>query len=242
MSHDLFDDVVIRRSSTSSRRSWVVVISVVAHAAAIVVLLVVPLMAAGVLPVPRGPINFFVESNVVPIVVVPAPERIAVRRDEPQGPTRVDVVGELAPVDAPTGIHAEDPLTSGTGPFLLPGVGAIEHLPGLGAPIVLVPPPVVPIAPVRLHDGIQPPQKVVDAQPVYPAVAQQAHVQGIVVIEATIDIRGNVTAARVIKSVPLLDQAALDAVKQWKYTAALLNHAAVPVIMTVTVNFTLNRW
>jgi protein TonB len=64
-------------------------------------------------------------------------------------------------------------------------------------------------------------------------------VQGIVIIEATIGTDGRVTNARVLKSIPLLDQAALDAVKQWQYTPTMLNNVPVPVIMTVTVNFTL---
>ena len=45
--------------------------------------------------------------------------------------------------------------------------------------------------------------------------------------------------AKVLRSIPLLDQAALDAVKQWVFTPTLLNNVPVPVIMTVTVNFTL---
>ena len=47
--------------------------------------------------------------------------------------------------------------------------------------------------------------------------------------------------ARVLRSVPLLDQAALDAVRQWQYTPTMLNGVPVPVIMTVTVTFTLSR-
>jgi protein TonB len=46
--------------------------------------------------------------------------------------------------------------------------------------------------------------------------------------------------ARVLRSIPLLDQAALDAVKQWEFTPTLLNNVPVPVIMTVTVQFTLS--
>ncbi len=76
-------------------------------------------------------------------------------------------------------------------------------------------------------------------QPVYPQIAQSARVQGIVIIEATIDRSGKVTDTRVLKSIPLLDQAALDAVRQWEYEPTLLNGVAVPVIVTVTVNFTL---
>jgi protein TonB len=63
-------------------------------------------------------------------------------------------------------------------------------------------------------------------------------VQGDVVIEATIDEEGKVADARVVKSVPLLDQAALDAVRQWQYRPSLLNGVPTPVVMTVTVKFT----
>ena len=55
----------------------------------------------------------------------------------------------------------------------------------------------------------------------------------------TIGPNGKVQNARVLRSIPLLDQAALDAVKQWEYTPTLLNGVPVPVIMTVTVQFTL---
>ena len=63
--------------------------------------------------------------------------------------------------------------------------------------------------------------------------------QGIVIIEATIAKDGSVKDARVLKSMPLLDQAAIDAVRQWKFTPTLLNNVPVEVLMTVTVNFTL---
>ena len=75
--------------------------------------------------------------------------------------------------------------------------------------------------------------------PVYPPVAQSARVQGIVILEAVIGPNGNVTEVKVLRSVPLLDEAAITAVKQWQYTPTLLNGVPVPVIMTVTVNFTL---
>ena len=63
--------------------------------------------------------------------------------------------------------------------------------------------------------------------------------QGIVILEAVIGPNGNVTEVKVLRSVPLLDEAAITAVKQWQYTPTLLNGVPVPVIMTVTVNFTL---
>jgi TonB family protein len=92
-------------------------------------------------------------------------------------------------------------------------------------------------AAVRVGGRIEPPIKMNDVAPVYPAIAQNAGVTGAVIIEATIGADGRVIDAKVLRSIPLLDQAALDAVRQWEYKPTLLNGVAVPVIMTVTINF-----
>jgi TonB family protein len=94
------------------------------------------------------------------------------------------------------------------------------------------------VAPLRIGGQIKPPTRVKDVTPVYPAIAQSARVTGAVTIEATIGADGKVTDAKVVRSVPLLDQAALDAVRQWEYMPTLLNGVPVPVVTTVTVNFT----
>ena len=96
-----------------------------------------------------------------------------------------------------------------------------------------------PGAPVRVGGNIKPPAKVRDARPVYPEDAMRARVQGVVILETTIDASGTVMDAKVLRSIPMLDQAAVDAVMQWEFVPTLLNGAPVPVIMTVTVNFTL---
>jgi protein TonB len=62
-------------------------------------------------------------------------------------------------------------------------------------------------------------------------------VQGIVIVEATIDTDGTVSDAHILRSIPMLDEAALDAVRQWRFVPTLLNGAAVPVIVTLTINF-----
>ena len=80
--------------------------------------------------------------------------------------------------------------------------------------------------------------KIKDVKPVYPAIAQAAGVTGSVTIEATIGTDGKVVDATVVRSIPLLDQAALDAVRQWEYMPTMLNGSPVPILMTVTVNFT----
>jgi len=74
---------------------------------------------------------------------------------------------------------------------------------------------------------------------VYPSVAQAARVSGVVILEAVISGSGNVTDVKILRSVPLLDEAAIEAVRQWTYTPTLLNGVPVPIIMTVTVNFTM---
>ena len=88
---------------------------------------------------------------------------------------------------------------------------------------------------------MKPPAKVKDVAPVYPASALAARVQGTVILEATIGVDGRVSDVKVLRSIPMFDQAAIDAVMQWEYTPTVLNGVAVPVIMTVTVPFTLDR-
>jgi protein TonB len=92
---------------------------------------------------------------------------------------------------------------------------------------------------VRVGGNIKQPTKVKNVPPVYPPIAQSARVQGVVILEATIGPDGHVQDVHVLRSIPLLDAAAIDAVKQWVYSPTLLNNVPVPVIMTVTVNFTL---
>jgi TonB family protein len=95
--------------------------------------------------------------------------------------------------------------------------------------------------PIRVADtpGVQPPTVTRKVDPQHPIVAMQARVSGTVVLEVLVDERGNVADARVARSIPLLDQAALDAVKQWQFRPATLKGEAVPVIVQVEMNFTL---
>jgi TonB family protein len=95
------------------------------------------------------------------------------------------------------------------------------------------------IAAVRVGGNIRPPTKIKDVRPVYPPEAHAARARGVVILEIAIDTEGNVRSARVLRSIPIFDDAAIAAVEQWKFTPTLLNGAPVPVIMTVTVNFTL---
>jgi len=115
---------------------------------------------------------------------------------------------------------------------------AFETRSAAGAAFPLPPPP-PPLAAIRVGGQIAAPRKIKDVQPDYPAIAQSARVQGVVILEVTIGPDGKVQDAEVKRSIPLLDAAALDAVKQWEFVPTLLNGVPAPVIMTATVSFTL---
>jgi TonB family protein len=94
-----------------------------------------------------------------------------------------------------------------------------------------------PSAPVRVGGNIRTPQRIVDRAPVTPDVARQAGITGVVILEIVIAPDGTVQNAKILHSIPLLDQAAIDTARQWRYEPTLLNGSPVPVIMTATVNF-----
>jgi protein TonB len=89
----------------------------------------------------------------------------------------------------------------------------------------------------RASAVVEEPVKIKDVEPIYPAIAREAGVEGTVTIQATIDKDGNVSAYNVLRSVPLLNQAALDAVKEWQYRPQMVNGKPVQSVVTVNVNF-----
>ncbi len=100
---------------------------------------------------------------------------------------------------------------------------------------------VLPLDTVRALGGIKPPQLIKRVDPVYPEAARQAGVEGTVILEVTTDIYGRVANIRVLRSVPLLDQAAIDAIKQWVYEPLIIDGQPKGVIFTVTIDFKLRE-
>jgi protein TonB len=93
--------------------------------------------------------------------------------------------------------------------------------------------------PVAVGGRIAMPQRIVHAQPMYPSVARIGKVQGTVDISVVIDAAGNVERAQVVRSIPQLDSAAVEAVRKWKYSPTIVDGVAVPVTMVVHVTFAL---
>ncbi len=238
MSPDLFRQIVEARPSAPGSRLSALPVSILVHALVLAALVVIPLLASDVLPLVSGaeiltmPV---VVSPVSPAIPAPAPRR---------APAAAIVDASAAPVDSPSGIGRErmlqaDPLPDRSAPS---GVGEV---PGTGVPggtgvaDIDAPPPPRPTTPIRVSSLIKPPVKIRDVSPVYPVLAIASHVEGVVVIEAVIGPTGEVVEARVLRSKPLLDEAALAAVRQWRYTPTLLGGVPMSVILTVTVTFSL---
>lgn len=91
--------------------------------------------------------------------------------------------------------------------------------------------------PLRVGGNVQESKLIYKVDPVYPDLAKQARVAGMVILAVTTDEQGNVADVKVLKGHPLLDQAAVDAVRQWRYSPTYLNGEAVPVVATATVIF-----
>jgi len=115
--------------------------------------------------------------------------------------------------------------------------GITGGMPGLAPPVMAAPVVEGPKRPVRVGGDVQPPRLLFGPPAIYPVLASQAHVHGMVVIDAIIDDHGNVVQEKVVSGHPLLLQAALKAVSQRKYAPTILDGQPTPVDLRVEVNF-----
>ncbi|HEX2164091.1 MAG TPA: energy transducer TonB [Thermoanaerobaculia bacterium] len=102
------------------------------------------------------------------------------------------------------------------------------------------PPPSEPEGPIHVGGDVKAPVKVSAPQPQYTEIARKARIQGVVIVQAIINKQGDVTDVKVLKGLPMgLDEAAVDAIRKWKFEPATLNGKPVDVYYNLTVNFTL---
>jgi periplasmic protein TonB len=238
MSPALFRPTPEVRSSFRAAPFSALPVSILVHVLVLLALVVIPLLATDRLPMLNGSLGI-----VIPVVAVPDPPPQPVPAAR-RTPTLQATDAGIAPVDAPHGFRADDGLERPSVPTeeFGSGSGVVAGVQGTDIRLAEPPPlPPAPVKPVPVHTLLKPPVKLVDVRPVYPDVAVRARVEGIVIIEAVIGQMGEVREARVLRSAALLDEAALTAVRQWKFTPTILNGVPVPVVMTVTVNFTLQR-
>ena len=216
-------------------RLYTIFVSIAAHAAVLVVVVVVPLAAMDALPGIHV-VTPFVRVTQADLPKVPPPPG---PRPPSSAPPAVN--NSIAPMTVPDKIAPEvaSPGPPGEGPIGVPG-GDPNSLGEIGATIPIPPPPPPVTKPIRPHAGIRAPTKIKHVAPNYPEIARVNRVKGTVILEAVIGETGRVREVRILRSIPLLDNAAMDAVRQWEFTPTLLNGQPVPVLLTVTVTFELN--
>jgi protein TonB len=221
------------------RRLSILPLSIAAHAAAATLFVIMPLAADVEIPV--------IASAFVPewMETVPPPEPPAARP-----PTATPQPSPGAPISAPPTIEPETAFArtpAGDTAIGALDVGSTTGITG-ALPTSAPPPEVVPLPPppqprvARVgHQGIREPKRVQYIIPEYPEIARNARIEGTVILEAVLDVTGRVQSVRVLRSVALLDHAAIAAVRQWRYTPTELNGVPVQVLMTITVTFSLSR-
>jgi protein TonB len=242
----MFDDLVESSAvKKKTNKGWAVILSTIVQVVVLLVLVLIPLIYTQALP----------KAMLTTLLVAPPPPP-----PPPPPPTKtVEVVKPVArlitqgklmqPRAIPKAVavfkEAElppEPVGGGAGVLggadggLLGGLGAGAS--GVAPP---PPPPPKPVTPSRIKLGgqVQAAKVIAQPQPVYPALARQARIQGNVVLHAIIGKDGRVGELEVVSGHPLLVQAALDAVKNWRYQPTQLNGDPVEVDTTITVSFVL---
>jgi protein TonB len=127
---------------------------------------------------------------------------------------------------------------------LSPMIGAVPDGAGPATRVFqsTMPPPTVKPAPPRtisISQGVSSGLLISKTNPTYPAIARAAHISGIVVLAATISTTGHIENLQVVSGQPALRQAALEAVKTWRYSPFLLNNQPVEVETTINIIFSL---
>ena len=244
----LEDSLFESQGRRKARKPLMVAASAIAHMVTIVLLVLIPLIQTQAITIPAIDKSLLaprIEASKSVDVFSVQPRIRKHTQSDPNILTVPDSIPEkIEYVDEPTNpsIGLPPPDTNGLGTLLR---GLINPETEIAAPAVPSPPPppppptVVKAEPIRQGGNVQAANLIHRVNPVYPPLARQARVQGVVVLEAVISKEGSIESLRVVAGHPLLNEAALDAVKQWKYRPTMLNGDAVEVITTVTVTFTL---
>ncbi len=135
-----------------------------------------------------------------------------------------------------------DPTPDEPEPIRIPEPEEDIEIPDIDDLVIAVPdaPPPVEKGPIFVTGDVQKPEKISDVQPQYSEIARKARIQGVVILQTIISKEGQIEDVKVLKGLPMgLSEAAVDAVRQWKYKPATLNGKPVAVYFNLTVNFQL---
>jgi protein TonB len=234
----MFDQLVISSAHGSkTNKPWTVAMSAIVQGVIVGILILIPLIYTEALP--KGFMNTFLVAPAPPPPPPPpaAPVKTIVRPKiiTPQRmvaptviPKKVEVIKDEAPDVGATGVEG------GVGGGVAGGV--LGGIIGGAAP---PPPPKPTQTRIRVGGNVAAAKLTRQVQPIYPQIAKTAHVQGTVLLHAIIAKDGTIQELQYVSGPPLLMKAAMDAVREWRYSPTLLNGEPVEVDTTVQVVFTL---
>ena len=250
----MFESSLLESSGRLQRRSlWTTVASFALQSLGVGLLFLVPLFYTDALP--KRTVTTLVYAPPSPPPPAAAPHRFNVapakvhttpKPESTQLRTPTNIPKEILPPkqqEAPP--PPSDPVVGGVPGGVSGGVqgGVLGGVLGgtstaAAMPKLAEPKPAAPQK-IRISSGVAQGNLIHNVNPQYPPLARQAHIQGVVVLLAVIGKDGTVQNLRVKSGSPLLAQAAVDAVKQWRYRPYLLNGEPVEVDTQININFTL---
>ena len=245
---------IVSGPSAQGPRPWRWAATVVVHAVFVGALVTVPLLLTEELPAPAsGTKVFFVQPLAPPPPPPPAaPARVIASAPRKETTPQAASPRLAAPVAAPAEIKPEDLAPAAPIPAVqaaqvdegVPG-GVDEGVPGGIVGGVLEPAAhretTAPPSHVRVGGEVKEPRKIKHVNPAYPEVAARGKIEGVVLLELSIRPDGRVEDVRVLRSIPLLDAAAMAAARQWVFSPTLLGGVPVGVTMSVSVRFSLTQ-
>jgi len=245
----MFEQSLLELAARNGRRKWTLVVSSAAQCGFVGLMILVPMLFTE-----AGP--KLMQRIMIGPPPGPAPDPEPTPQVRPRGPNRTEIVNGIlqAPTGVPDHIYTPSqpepalPEEGGTGPSGVPGGipgerGVPHGIGNLMARAVEPPPQPKPQQAIqRLRVGTMQPAMVISRpQPVYPHLAKIARIQGVVRLEAIISKTGTIEHLQVLSGHTTLIQAAVDAVRQWRYRPTILNGEPVEVVTTIDVHFTLSQ-
>lgn len=238
----MFDLIAGTNAGAVQHRNGPLAVSLLAHVGMVAAVAIPAMVFVGEAPELPTMMAFVVPADVVPPPPPPPPP--AAPRAQPTEAKSPAASPTAAPIEAPSTIAPEsgfEPTDVGVEGGVeggIPGgvvggiVGGIE-----AAPPPPPPPPPAPRKPVRVGGQISEPRVLSRVPPIYPELAARAQLHGVVILEAMVDEGGAVRDIKVLRSVKFLDEAAIEALKQWRYEPLTLNGEPMPFVLTVSMVF-----
>jgi len=234
------------RQQRASRALGLGAFSLAVHAVVVAAIIVLPVVVGeDLLPATSEAVRaFFVPPPEVALPPPPPPPPAAGARALKPAPAVPRPAAEakfVAPIEVPELVEPEEGIDLGVEGGVPGGVeGGVPGgvLGGIVGGLPEAPPPAA-APPVRVGGIIRTPKLLNRVTPAYPEIARAARTSTTLILEAIVGVDGRVQSVKVLRGHPLFDQAAGDAVKQWRYQPLLLNGVPVPFIVSVTLNFNL---